>query len=180
LTAGRKEMPSVHELINQIFPNASNGEALLRVAGRLATAIVLGGVVGIERQVEGKTAGVRTHMLVSLGAALFAVVSLEVNHDAAELTKVIQGVAAGIGFLGAGSILKASNENEVKGLTTAAGIWMTAGIGLAAGAGLFWPAVLGVALAWLVLGTFHSFERWWKHRTKPHAHKIEPPHPPPP
>ena len=170
----------MHDWIIQIFPYAVDGPALLRVTGRLAVAIVLGGVIGFERQMEGKTAGVRTHMMVCLGAALFALASLEISTDKDEVNKVIQGVAAGVGFLGAGAILKASGENDVKGLTTAAGIWMTAAIGVAVGAGLLWPAVLGVAVAWLVLGFFHGVERWWKHHQKKHGHPHEPPHHPPP
>jgi putative Mg2+ transporter-C (MgtC) family protein len=173
----------VHDLLIEIFPTASDGHALLLAAVRLGVAIVLGGVIGFERQMEGKAAGVRTHMMVCLGSALFALASLEINGDPKELTKVIQGVATGIGFLGAGAIIKLSNENEVKGLTTAAGIWMTAGVGVAVGAGLLWPSVLGVGLAWLVLGVFHAIERWWKHRAKLRAHLRPPdqphhPHPP--
>jgi putative Mg2+ transporter-C (MgtC) family protein len=158
----------VQELLNNAFPNFLDGQAFLRITIRLAAAILLGGAVGWERQIEGKSAGVRTHMMVSLGAALFALASLESNADAKELTKVIQGVAAGVGFLGAGAIIKVSSENEPKGLTTAGGIWMTAAIGLAAGAGLLWPAVIGVVMAWLVLGYFHVVERWWKRRHKQH------------
>jgi putative Mg2+ transporter-C (MgtC) family protein len=156
----------MQELLINAFPNILDGQTFLRIMIRLTVAILLGGAVGWERQIEGKTAGVRTHMMVSLGAALFALTSLELNADAKELTKVIQGVAAGVGFLGAGAIIKVSSENEPKGLTTAAGIWMTAAIGLAVGAGLLWPAVVGVVMAWLVLGYFHVVERWWKHRHK--------------
>jgi len=160
----------MQELLNNAFPNFFDGQVLLRVVIRLAAAILLGGAIGWERQIEGKTAGVRTHMMVSLGAALFALASLESNADSKELTKVIQGVAAGVGFLGAGAIIKVSSGNEAKGLTTAAGIWMTAAIGLAAGAGLIWPALVGVVMAWLVLGYFHVVERWWRHRRKLRRH----------
>jgi putative Mg2+ transporter-C (MgtC) family protein len=173
----------VHDLLIDIFPNATDGHALLRATVRLAVSILLGGAIGYERQVEGKSAGIRTHMMVCLGAALFALTSLEVNGSPVELTKVIQGVATGIGFLGAGAILKVGDDPNVKGLTTAAGIWMTAGVGLAVGAGLLWPAVLGVAMAWLVLGVFHVIERWWKHRAKLRARRLDsdqPHHPPPP
>jgi putative Mg2+ transporter-C (MgtC) family protein len=175
-------MPTVHEWLNQVFPNASDTQALVRVTVRLATALVLGGLIGFERQAERKTAGFRTHMMVSLGAALFTVTSLEVSNDAAALTRVIQGVAAGIGFLGAGAILKVDKETEVKGLTTAAGIWLTAGVGMAAGAGQLWTAVVGACMAWIVLGVLHEAERWWKHRAKPpgHKHDADQPHRPPP
>jgi putative Mg2+ transporter-C (MgtC) family protein len=161
----------VQELLNNVFPNILDGQAFLRISIRLAASIILGGVIGWERQIEGKSAGIRTHMMVSLGAALFALTSMEINADAKELTKVIQGVAAGVGFLGAGAIIKVSSENEPKGLTTAAGIWLTAAIGLAVGAGLVWPAVIGVVMAWLVLGYFHVVERWWRRRRKLRQHR---------
>jgi putative Mg2+ transporter-C (MgtC) family protein len=156
----------VQEFLNDVFPNVLDGQAFLRISIRLAASMILGGAIGWERQIEGKSAGVRTHMMVSLGAALFALTSLELNADVKELTKVIQGVAAGVGFLGAGAIIKVSSENEPKGLTTAAGIWMTAAIGIAVGVGLIWPAFIGVVMAWLVLGYFHVVERWWRHRCK--------------
>jgi putative Mg2+ transporter-C (MgtC) family protein len=79
--------------------------------------------------------------------------------DRHALSRVIQGLAAGIGFLGAGTILKLSEEREVRGLTTAAGVWLTAAVGAAVGLGMLWPAALGAALAWVVLGTLHALER---------------------
>jgi putative Mg2+ transporter-C (MgtC) family protein len=167
----------VLDLLNNAFPGFLDSQAFTRIIFRLAAAIILGGAVGFERQMEGKVAGARTHMMVSLGAALFALTSLEVNSDPKELTKVIQGVAAGVGFLGAGAIIKVSNENEPKGLTTAAGIWMTAAIGLAVGAGLLWTAISGVVLAWMVLGVFHVIERQWRQYRKQHRRHdpCEPP-----
>ncbi|HBI44497.1 MAG TPA: magnesium transporter MgtC [Planctomycetales bacterium] len=160
----------MQDFLNDVFPNILDGQAFLRISIRLAASIILGGAIGWERQIEGKSAGVRTHMMVSLGAALFALTSLELNADTKELTKVIQGVAAGVGFLGAGAIIKVSSENEPKGLTTAAGIWLTAAIGLAVGVGLVWPAFIGVVMAWLVLGYFHVVERWWRRRRKLRQH----------
>ncbi len=90
-------------------------------------------------------------MLVALGSAIFILASLEAGIDLTDLSRVIQGVAAGIGFIGAGAILKVTSEREIQGLTTAAGIWMTAAIGLAAGLGRLGLAAIGVALAWLIL-----------------------------
>lgn len=156
----------MQELLNNAFPGFLDGQAFARIAIRLAAALILGGMIGFERQMEKKSAGVRTHMMVALGTALFALTALESNPDPKDFSRVIQGVAAGIGFLGAGAIIKVSSENEPKGLTTAAGIWMTAAVGLAAGAGLLWTAVSGVVLAWLVLGVFHVIERWWRRRRK--------------
>jgi putative Mg2+ transporter-C (MgtC) family protein len=144
---------------------------LLIVAVRLAVAVALGAVVGWERQVEGKAAGVRTHMLVALGSALFMVAGLAISDKPDEVTKVIQGVAAGIGFLGAGTILKLSDAHEVKGLTSAASIWLSAAIGMTVGAGLLWPALIGCVLAWVILSLIHATERWVKlHRKDQRRH----------
>ena len=122
-----------------------------RVGIKLALAAVLGGVMGWERELKGKAAGLRTHMLVAVGAALFVMAPLEAGVPLADLTRVMQGVAAGIGFVGAGAILKMSDQGQVMGLTTAAGIWMTAAIGMAVGAGQVWLPVVGVLIAVLIL-----------------------------
>jgi putative Mg2+ transporter-C (MgtC) family protein len=90
-------------------------------------------------------------MLVALGSAIFILASLEAGINLTDLSRVIQGVAAGIGFIGAGAILKVTSEREIQGLTTAAGIWMTAAIGLSAGLGRLGLAAIGVALAWVIL-----------------------------
>ncbi len=118
-----------------------------RLVVRLSVAAVLGGLLGIEREHRGKAAGVRTHMLVAMGSALFMVVSQQAGMVEADLSRVLQGLIAGIGFLGAGTILKGQSEASVHGLTTAAGIWMTAAIGVAAGLGLEVTAVLSTLLA---------------------------------
>jgi len=133
---------------------------LLRVAVRLTLAAALAGVVGAERQRVGKSAGLRTHMMASLGAAVFVLVPIETGLRE-ELGRVIQGVAAGIGFIGAGTILKpAHGQGEVHGLTTAATIWLTAAIGAAAGAGLLWLATVSAAVAWVILSVLSGAERW--------------------
>jgi putative Mg2+ transporter-C (MgtC) family protein len=129
-----------------------------RVGTRLLAAAVFGGAIGFERQRKGKPAGLRTHMLVALGAALFVVaVHPTASPDAA--SRVIQGVAAGVGFLGAGAILKDSRET-VRGLTTAADIWLTAAIGVTAGMGRGATALLTTALALVILAILPRFERW--------------------
>lgn len=105
---------------------------------RLLVAVLLGGVLGIERQLHGRWAGVRTHMMVSLGAAIFTIAAIATApDDSNEVTRVIQGIAAGVGFLGAGTILKLSSEIEVKGLTTASSIWLAAALGTVAGMGQY-------------------------------------------
>ncbi len=131
-----------------------------RVFIRLLIASILGGVVGLERMREHKAAGLRTHMLVALGAALFTLIPLEQGMNDADISRVIQGVATGIGFLGAGTILKLGEEHKIVGLTTAASVWLTAAAGMAIGAGWIWPAVLGVLLAWGILYLLGHVERW--------------------
>jgi putative Mg2+ transporter-C (MgtC) family protein len=90
-------------------------------------------------------------MLVALGAALFVIAGLESGMDSAGMSRVVQGLATGIGFIGGGAILKLTAQREVEGLTTAAGIWMTAAVGVAAGLGLWGTAGLGVVLTWIIL-----------------------------
>ena len=133
------------------FSDLGQVEHLTRATLRLVLAIFLGGLLGYEREVKGKAAGVRTHMLVCLGASVF-VMLLELDgadHDA--MSRVIQGVVAGIGFLCAGAILKGEDIADVKGLTTAAGLWATAAIGVAVGLGHEATAVLGTLMALLIL-----------------------------
>jgi putative Mg2+ transporter-C (MgtC) family protein len=129
-----------------------------RIGTRLLLAAVLGGAIGFERQRKRKPAGLRTHMLVALGAALF-VVSQHPTESPDAASRVIQGVAAGVGFLGAGAILKDSRE-WVHGLTTAADIWLTAAIGVAAGMGRGSTALLTTVLALVILAILPRFERW--------------------
>jgi putative Mg2+ transporter-C (MgtC) family protein len=102
---------------------------LVRMTIRLFVAMLVGAVVGLQRQSAGQSAGLRTHRLVAMGGALFVLVPWEVGMSWSDLSWVIQGFATGIGFLGAGAILKWHEEHEVRGLTTAAGIWMTTAMG---------------------------------------------------
>lgn len=119
---------------------------------RLLIAVVLGGVLGVERQIHGRWAGVRTHMMVALGAAIFTIAAITTApDDPNEVTRVIQGIAAGIGFLGAGTILKLSTEIEVKGLTTASSIWLAAALGTVAGMGEYALAISSGLMSVLVL-----------------------------
>lgn len=135
----------------QLGFDAPDGVELARVTIKLVLAAVLGGAMGWERELKGKAAGLRTHMLVAVGAALFVMAPLEAGVPLGDLTRVMQGVAAGIGFVGAGAILKMSDQGQVMGLTTAAGIWMTAAVGLAVGTGRVWLPVVGVVIAVLIL-----------------------------
>ena len=123
---------------------------------RVLAAVVLGGAIGFERARTGKEAGLRTHMLVSLGTAIFVMAAVEVGVEPGDVSRVIQGVAAGVGFLGAGAILKLSDRREIRGLTTAAGIWMTAAAGLAVGLGRYGLALVSVLAALLILAVLPS------------------------
>lgn len=134
-------------------------EDATRIVLRLALAALLGGLLGIEREARGKAAGVRTHMLVSMGAALFVLASQQAGIVPADMSRVLQGVIAGVGFLGAGTILKGDVEGRVKGLTTAAGIWMTAAIGVAAGLGNESTAILSTLLTLAIMASLPLFAR---------------------
>jgi putative Mg2+ transporter-C (MgtC) family protein len=144
-------MKPMDSIWRQLGFDVPDGLEFARAASKLALAALLGGAMGWERELKGKAAGLRTHMLVAVGAALFVMAPLEAGVPLADLTRVMQGVAAGIGFVGAGAILKMSDQGQVVGLTTAAGIWMTAAIGMAVGAGRVWLPVVGVLIAVLIL-----------------------------
>ncbi len=118
----------------------------------------MGAIVGYERERTGKSAGLRTHMLVSLSSAIFVLAPLEAGMNPGDVSRVIQGVAAGIGFIGAGAIMKLPEEGQIDGLTTAAGIWMTAGLGLAAGLGRYGLAFISAVLAWVILAIVARLE----------------------
>lgn len=133
------------------FSDAVDAEQITRILVRLLLAALLGGVLGYQREQQGKAAGIRTHMLVAMGAALFVLVPQQGGMQVADMSRVIQGVIAGIGFLGAGAIIKNKSEENVLGLTTAAGVWMTAAIGIACGLGREATAVLSTLLALAVL-----------------------------
>jgi putative Mg2+ transporter-C (MgtC) family protein len=136
--------------IQQEFSDLGDPSDVTRVCVRLLVALALGAVLGYERESIGAAAGLRTHMLVSLGSALFVLVALQAGMPLEDMSRVMQGVIAGVGFLGAGAILKQRGE-QVTGLTTAAGIWLTAAVGVAAGMGLEATAVLSALFAWIVL-----------------------------
>jgi putative Mg2+ transporter-C (MgtC) family protein len=124
---------------------------LVHVLIRLIAAAVLGAVVGFERERAGKAAGLRTHMLEALGTAVFVLACSQVGMSLDALSRVIQGIVTGLGFLGAGSILKLNTERDIQGLTTAAGVWMTAAIGVAVGLGSLGVAFLSTLFTLIVL-----------------------------
>lgn len=125
-------------------------------AVRLLGALVLGGVIGAEREIHGRPAGLRTHILVSLGSALFALISLQ-GFSGAEPSRVAAQVVTGVGFLGAGTIMH--DGVTIRGLTTAASLWVSAAIGLAVAVGRWPEAVFTTALAFLTLWVLPVLER---------------------
>lgn len=141
------------------FADLGQVEQIVRASLRLLLAALLGGLLGFEREAKGKAAGLRTHMLVTLGAALFVMPLSQAGAPPDALSRVIQGIAAGIGFLCAGTILKNGSGEQVKGLTTAAGLWLSTTIGIAVGLGHAATAVLGTLAALLVLHALLYLER---------------------
>jgi putative Mg2+ transporter-C (MgtC) family protein len=134
------------------FSDLNDVTELTRISLRLLIAAILGGIIGFEREQRGKSAGIKTHMLVCIGAALFVLIPQQAGLvSQADLSRVMQGIISGIGFLGAGAILKGNDEKDLKGLTTAAGIWLAAAIGVAAGLGRESSAILCTLLALIVL-----------------------------
>ncbi len=133
--------------VAQEFSDVSDLSQTVRVVVRLLMAALLGGLLGWERETQGKAAGVRTHMLVCMGASLFVVVPEQAGMTFEDVSRVIQGITAGVGFLCAGTIIKGRASADVQGLTTAAGIWLTTAVGVACGLGRESTALLGTVLA---------------------------------
>jgi putative Mg2+ transporter-C (MgtC) family protein len=134
---------------------------------RLCFAMLIGAIIGLERQIKNKPAGLRTHMLVSLGSAVFTLVTIQVNGlqvSPDSLSRVVQGIAAGVGFLGAGEILRESSQPskspEIHGLTSAAAIWVAAALGIAAGCGLWQLGLMGAIFTVIILHIFKRLEKF--------------------
>ena len=133
-------------------------QQLAHVIIRMIAAVVIGSIIGFEREKVGKPAGLRTHMLVALGTCVFVLTCSGYGMSSDGLSRVIQGIATGIGFLGAGSILKLNEERDIQGLTTAAGIWMTAAIGVAVGLGTLGVALIATVLTLIVLALIRQID----------------------
>jgi putative Mg2+ transporter-C (MgtC) family protein len=142
------------------FADIPDAAQAARIVVRLLVAALLGGLIGFEREKKGKAAGVRTMMLVSLGAALSVLAIQQLGGTSADVSRVTQGIVAGVGFLGAGTILNNRTEGDIRGLTTAASIWLTAAIGITAGLGREVTAILVTILALVILAVLPRFERW--------------------
>ena len=144
--------------LREEFSDLPDAAQLVRVIVRLLLAVMLGAVLGYERERHESAAGLRTHMLVALGAALFVVAPQAAGFEPQDVSRVLQGLIAGIGFLGAGAIIKLSEREQVKGLTTAASIWATAAIAAAAGLGRAWTAIIATLFAFVILGVLLRVE----------------------
>lgn len=140
------------ELLWQELTNGlPDSRSLFTVLIRVLAATLLGAVVGFQRERAGKPAGLRTHILVSLGTAVVVLACSASGMDMAGESRVIQGIVTGIGFVGAGSILKVSEERDIRGLTTATGLWLTAAVGVACGLGTIGIAIIASLLALIIL-----------------------------
>jgi putative Mg2+ transporter-C (MgtC) family protein len=157
----------VDTLWGELNGASSDIHQLVRITVRVVAALIIGASIGIQRQLSGHVAGLRTHMLVSLGTTLFVLACLDLGHDA--LSRVIQGIATGVGFLGTGAILKLEQQREIFGLTTAAGVWLTAGASVCAATGHYVTALLAVVLAWCVLALLVRFEQRLAHPRHDHT-----------
>ncbi len=133
-------------------------------------AVILGTVIGLEREVSGKAAGLRTNVLICLGAAFFTIISKEMAGENGSLTRIAAQIVTGVGFLGAGAIIQ--DRGGVHGLTTAATIWLVASIGVGCGAGLYTLAVVSTLIAIFVLIVLAKLEKYLKKYLKKRKHKA--------
>ena len=139
----------------------------IAIAVRIAVAVVLGGIIGLERGLKNRPAGLRTYMLVCVGACLIMVTNQYIYQAFGTGDPVRMGaqVVSGIGFLGAGTII-VTKRNQIKGLTTAAGLWAAAAVGLSVGIGLYEAAVIGGAVIFIVLSLIHSWDNKMRQNSK--------------
>jgi putative Mg2+ transporter-C (MgtC) family protein len=158
-------------LWQELSTGFGDAQQLIRVLIRLLAAGLLGGLIGYERERAGKEAGLRTHVLVTLGTCVFVLAGSGFGMTSEGLSRVIQGIVTGIGFIGAGSILKLDHEGDIKGLTSSAGIWMTTAVGVAVGLGELGLALLASVGAVIVLTVLKKIEdkRKRRHDTATHV-----------
>ena len=146
-------------ILDELSASLPTAPEAVRFVIRLLAALLAGGIIGWQREATHKAAGLRTHMLVCSGTALFILAALGTSMQLDALSRIMQGVITGIGFLGAGAILKIESTHRIKGLTTAAGIWMTAALGVTIGLGQLGTAAIGTAFAWLVLSALVKVDK---------------------
>lgn len=133
------------------FSDIPDINSITRVIVRLTMATFLGAIIGYERERRYKSAGIRTHMLVSVGTAMFIIGPMQAGVPIADMSRILQGVVQGIGFLGAGAIVVGTLKQRTQGLTSAASIWATAAIGMAAGLGMEVTAILATMFVIFIL-----------------------------
>jgi putative Mg2+ transporter-C (MgtC) family protein len=133
------------------FADVKDVAKVTQLVLRMLLATLLGSLLGYQRERQGKEAGMRTHMLVALGSTFFVLIPLQAGMPLGDLSRVLQGLIAGIGFLVAGAILKQQDTEQIHGLTTAAGLWLTASVGVAVGLGRETSAILGTVVALIIL-----------------------------
>jgi putative Mg2+ transporter-C (MgtC) family protein len=153
-------------LWSELTSGLPDARQFVQIVIRLLAATLLGAIVGIQRERAGKPAGLRTHTLVTLGTTVFVLACSGTGMSLEGLSRVIQGIITGIGFIGAGSILKLSEERDIRGLTTAAGVWMAAAIGVAVGVGSLGVALLGTLFTLIILAPAGTLQYQAKRKRK--------------
>jgi len=153
----RNMLQEIWQTIVSEFSDLPDVQTVTRITLRILMAAILGGLLGYERERKAISAGVRTHMLVAVGAAIFMIGPTQAGMTLGDLARVIQGTIQGIGFPGAGAIIVGTATQNVQGLTTAASIWAAAGIGVAAGLGVESTAVLSTVVALIILAVVPLF-----------------------
>jgi putative Mg2+ transporter-C (MgtC) family protein len=143
------DVPPVHVLFTDLL-------------GRMFLAALLGGIIGLERELRQKEAGLRTNILITMGSALFTIMSIEISKPEADPARIAAQIVTGIGFLGGGAILH--TKGSIQGLTTAATIWMNAAIGVAAGAGRYVLAIVATAVTLITLVALVPVDKWLTRR----------------
>lgn len=147
---------------------------LIHLLIKLIAAILLGAAIGYQREISGKPAGIKTHILATLGTTVFVLACMSAGFQSDALSRVIQGVVTGIGFLGAGAILKLDDQRDIKGLTTAASIWTAAAIGIAVGLGVLGVAIIATIFTVVILTILGAIEiRSLEEKAKDMAMKKE-------
>jgi putative Mg2+ transporter-C (MgtC) family protein len=147
-------------ILEELLSGLPDSRQMASVVTRMVIAMTLGAVIGAQRESSGKPAGLRTHILVAMGGALFVLAPVQSGMDLDGISRVIQGIVTGIGFIGGGAILKLQEQRAIEGLTTAAGIWITAAVGIAAGLGRWGVALASTLLAWVTLSLIGKIEAW--------------------
>ncbi|HEY2818484.1 MAG TPA: MgtC/SapB family protein [Casimicrobiaceae bacterium] len=152
--------------LSEQFSDIADAPQFTRFVVRLLVAVILGAAIGYERERHRRAAGLRTHMLIALGVALVVIAAEQAGLGPTDVSRVLQGILAGIGFLGAGAILKqGETEQRVKGLTTAASVWATSAIAITAALGRASTAIIATIVALLILAVLAPLERRMRTKT---------------